>query len=70
MTIREELLDELSGLPDETLAAILEYARFIKAPPEAEPEPDEVAAIARGRAECARGESVNWRELAGKAYAV
>lgn len=70
MNIREELLGELSGLPDETLAAILEYARFIKAPPEVEPEPDEVSAIIRGRAECARGESVRWRELAGKNDAV
>jgi len=45
------------------LVGVLEYIRFIQEPEEVEPKPEEVAAIARGKQEIARGEVVRWRDL-------
>lgn len=63
MNIREELDKVLDTLPDDSLEAILEYARFIQEPEEVEPTEEERKAIARGREEMARGEVVRWKDI-------
>jgi hypothetical protein len=56
MNIREEINKILENLPDEDLEGVLEYIRFIQ-------EPEEVAVIARGKEEIARGEVVSCRDI-------
>jgi hypothetical protein len=63
MSIREEINKVLNTLPEESLEAVLEYARFIQEPEEVEPTEAEIKAIARGREEYAKGEYVSWRDI-------
>jgi hypothetical protein len=63
MNIWEEISKVLDTLPDEALEGVLEYVRFIQEPEEVEPSEAEVRAIARGKAEIARGEVVRWRNI-------
>ena len=63
MNIREEIIKNLNTLSEDALEGVLEYIRFIQEPEEVEPTAEEVAAIARGKQEIARGEVVRWRDL-------
>jgi len=63
MNIREELNKVLDSLPEDSLEAVLEYARFIQEPEEVEPSEEERQAIAKGKEEIARGEVVRWRDI-------
>ena len=63
MNIREKIKKALEKLPDEALEGVLEYVRFIQEPEEVEPSEAEVKAIARGKAEIARGEVVTCRDI-------
>lgn len=63
MNIRDEIIKSLNKLSEEDLQGVLEYIRFIQEPEEVEPTQEEVAAIARGKEEIARGEVVRWRDL-------
>jgi hypothetical protein len=63
MKIREEIIKNLDTLSEDALEGVLEYIRFIQEPEEVEPTAEEVAAIARGKQEIARGEVVRWRDL-------
>jgi len=63
MNIREELNKVLDNLPEESLEAVLEYARFIQEPEEVEATEAEMKAIARGREEYAKGEYISWRNI-------
>lgn len=63
MNLREEIIKNLNSLSEEALEGVLEYIRFIQEPEEVEPTAEEVAAIARGKKEIARGEVVRWRDL-------
>jgi hypothetical protein len=63
MKIREEINKVLDNLPEESLEAVLEYARFIQEPEEVDPTEAEIKAIARGREEHAKGEYVSWRDI-------
>jgi hypothetical protein len=63
MNLREEIIKNLDTLSEDSLEGVLEYIRFIQEPEEVEPTSEEVAAIARGKQEIARGEVVRWRDL-------
>lgn len=63
MNLREEIIRSLDTLSEDDLEGVLEYIRFIQEPEEVEPTEEEVAAIARGKEEIARGEVVRWRDL-------
>lgn len=63
MSTREEIIKAIATLPEEALEGVLEYIRFIQEPEEVEPTQEEMAAIARGKEEIARGEVVRWRDL-------
>lgn len=63
MNLREEIIKSLNNLSEDSLEGVLEYIRFIQEPEEVEPTAEEVAAIARGKREIARGEVVRWRDL-------
>ncbi len=63
MDIREEIIKSLNNLSQDALEGVLEYIRFIQEPEEVEPTEEDVAAIARGKQEIARGEVVRWRDL-------
>jgi hypothetical protein len=63
MNLREEIIKSLNNLSEDALEGVLEYIRFIQEPEEVEPTSEEVAAIARGKQEIARGEVVRWRDL-------
>lgn len=63
MSIREEINKVLNTLPEESLEAVLEYARFIQEPEEVEPTEEEMKAITRGKEEIARGEVVRLRDI-------
>jgi len=63
MNLREEIIKNLDTLSEDDLEGVLEYIRFIQEPEEVEPTTEEVAAIARGKQEIARGEVVRWRDL-------
>jgi hypothetical protein len=63
MNLREEIINSLDSLSEEALEGVLEYIRFIQEPAEVEPTVEEVAAIARGKKEIAKGEVVSWRDL-------
>ena len=63
MKIREEIIKNLDTLSEDALEGVLEYIRFIQEPEEVEPTAEDVAAIARGKQEIARGEVVRWRDL-------
>jgi hypothetical protein len=63
MNLREEIIKNLNNLSEEDLEGVLEYINFIQEPEEIEPTAEEVAAIARGKQEIARGEVVRWRDL-------
>jgi len=63
MNIREEIIKALDTLSEDSLEGILEYVRFIQEPEEVEPTEEEIAIIARGKAETARGDLVSWRDL-------
>ncbi len=62
MSIREDLIKAIEGLPDDALEGVLEYVHFIREPEEAEPTRDELKAIERGEREFARGDYVRWRD--------
>jgi hypothetical protein len=63
VSIREELIKAIEGLPDDILEGVLEYVHFIREPEEAEPTGDELKAIERGEREFAKGECVRWRDI-------
>jgi len=63
MNIREEIIKALDTLSEESLEGVLEYVKFIQEPEEVEPTQEEIAIIARGKAEIARGDLVDWRDL-------
>jgi hypothetical protein len=63
MNIREEIIKALDTLSEESLEGVLEYVKFIQEPEEVEPTEEEIAIIARGKAEIASGDSVDWRGL-------
>jgi hypothetical protein len=63
MNIREEIIKALDALSEESLEGVLEYVKFIQEPEEVEPTAEEIAIIARGQAEIAQGNAVNWRDL-------
>jgi hypothetical protein len=63
VSIREELIKAIEGLPDDTLEGVLEYVHFIREPEEAEPTSDELKAVERGEREFAKGECVRWRDI-------
>jgi len=63
MNLREEIIKNLDTLSEDDLEGVLEYIRFIQEPEEVEPTTEEMAAIARGKQEIARGEVVRWRDL-------
>ncbi len=63
MNLRKEIIKSLNSLSEDSLEGVLEYIRFIQEPEEVEPTAEEVAAIARGKQEIARGEVVRWRDL-------
>ena len=63
MNLREEIIKSLNHLSEEDLEGVLEYINFIQEPEEVEATTEEVAAIARGKQEIARGEVVRWRDL-------
>ncbi len=63
MNLRKEIIKSLNNLSEDSLEGVLEYIRFIQEPEEVEPTAEEVAAIARGKREIARGEVVRWRDL-------
>ncbi|AEB09535.1 hypothetical protein [Desulfobacca acetoxidans] len=63
MNIREEINKVLDTLPEDSLEAVLEYARYIREPEEVEPTEGEMKAITRGKEEIARGEVVRWRDI-------
>ncbi len=63
MNLRKEIIKSLNNLSEDSLESVLEYIRFIQEPEEVEPTAEEVAAIARGKQEIARGEVVRWRDL-------
>lgn len=63
MTIRENLIKAIEGLPEDALEGVLEYVHFIQEAEEAEPTEDELKAIARGEKEFASKEFVRWRDI-------
>jgi len=63
VNIREEIKKALDNLPEEALAGVLEYIRFIQEPEEVEPTEDEIKAIAEGEEAYAKGEYVRWRDI-------
>ena len=63
MNIREEIIRNLDTLREEDLEGVLDYIRFIQEPEEVEPTAEEIANIARGKAEIAKGEVVWWRDI-------
>ncbi len=63
MNLRKEIIKSLNNLSEDSLEGVLDYIRFIQEPEEVEPTAEEVAAIARGKREIARGEVVRWRDL-------
>ncbi|MFZ5449760.1 MAG: hypothetical protein ACOZFS_14110 [Thermodesulfobacteriota bacterium] len=63
MNIREEIIKALDKLSEESLEGVLEYVKFIQEPEEVEPTEEEIAIIARGKAEIASGDLVDWRNL-------
>ena len=63
MNIREEIIKALDRLSEDSLEGVLEYVKFIQEPEEVEPTAEEIAIIARGKAEIAREDLVDWRDL-------
>jgi len=63
MNLREEIIKNLGTLSEDALEGVLEYIRFIQEPEEVEPTAEEIAIIARGKAEIASGDLVDWRDL-------
>jgi hypothetical protein len=63
MNIREEIIKALDTLSEESLEGVLEYVKFIQEPEEVEPTAEEITIIARGKAEIASGDMVDWRDL-------
>jgi len=66
MNIREEIIKTLDTLREEDLEGVLDYIRFIQEPEEVEPTAEEIAIIARGKEEIARGEVMPWRDIKGE----
>jgi hypothetical protein len=66
MNIREEIIKTLDTLREEELEGVLDYIRFIQEPEEVEPTAEEIAIIARGKEEIARGEVMPWRDIKSK----
>lgn len=56
---RKEIVKIVRYLPKDKLVRLLKYAEDL----EEELSPDDVAAIERGKAQIARGESVSWEEV-------
>lgn len=63
MNIREEINRILDNLSEDSLEAVLAYARFISEPEEVEPTAEELKAITKGKEEIAKGEMVRWRDI-------
>ena len=63
MNLREEIIKNLGTLSEDALEGVLEYIRFIQEPEEVEPTAEEIAIIARGKAEIASGDLIDWRDL-------
>ena len=63
MNLRAEIIKNLDTLSEDALEGVLEYIRFIQEPEEVEPTAEEIAIIARGKAEIASGDLVDWRDL-------
>ena len=55
MSIREEINKVLDTLPEESLEAVLEYARFIQEPEEVEPTEAEDKGHCQGQGEIRQG---------------
>ena len=66
MNIREEIIKNLDTLSEEDLEGVLDYIRFIQEPEEVEPTGEEIAIIARGKEEIARGEVMPWQDITSK----
>jgi hypothetical protein len=63
MDLRAEIIKNLDTLSEDALEGVLEYIQFIQEPEEVEPTAEEIAIIARGKAEIASGDLVDWRDL-------
>ena len=63
MNIREKIIKALDRLSEDSLEGVLEYVKFIQEPEEVEPTAEESAIIARGKADIACGDLVDWRDL-------
>jgi len=63
MNLRAEIIKNLGTLSDDAREGVLGYIRFIQEPEEVEPTEEEIAIIARGKEEIARGEVVGWRDI-------
>jgi len=63
MNLRAEIIKNLDTLSDDALEGVLEYIHFIQEPEEVEPTAEEIAIIARGKAEIAKGEVVWWWDI-------
>ena len=63
MSIPEDLIKAIKGLPEDALEGVLDYVHFIQEPEDAEPTEDELKAIAKGEKEFAKGQYVRWRDI-------
>ena len=66
MNLRAEIIKNLDTLSEDALEGVLEYNQFIQEPEEVEPTAEEIAIIARGKEEIARGEVMPWRDIKGE----
>ncbi len=63
MNLRAEIIKKPDTLSEDALEGVLDYIRFIQEPEEVEPTAEEIAIIARGKEEIARGEMMLWRGI-------
>jgi hypothetical protein len=63
MNLREEIIKNLDTLSEDAMEGVLEYIQFIREPEEVEPTAEEIAIIARGKEEIAKGKVVPWRDI-------
>lgn len=62
MTVKENLLQRLAGLPPAALEEVLAFVRVLEREPEGVTQ-EEAAEIERGRREITEGEWSRWREI-------